>query len=154
MDTMWRGKLNKLAGGTRFSLLEAKKETNLWEVPLEAVGFSGVEWVEELTCYSFIGFFSYNAELIDYRFIEFMLLATKKLISSSGSVNRCHDCLQSEITSTEEELMHRFVPDDVRDTRGEPWHHHATAVTVAPEFRRQQLAKKLTNPLGDIRDKM
>ncbi|GJU48039.1 N-terminal acetyltransferase B complex catalytic subunit NAA20 [Tanacetum coccineum] len=31
---------------------------------------------------------------------------------------------------------------------------HVTAVTVAPEFRRQQLAKKLMNLLEDISDKM
>lgn len=38
--------------------------------------------------------------------------------------------------------------------QGESWHGHVTAVTVAPEFRRQQLAKKLMNLLEDISDKM
>lgn len=37
---------------------------------------------------------------------------------------------------------------------GESWHGHVTAVTVAPEYRRQQLAKKLMNLLEDISDKM
>lgn len=38
--------------------------------------------------------------------------------------------------------------------QGECWHGHVTAVTVAPEYRRQQLAKKLMNLLEDISDKM
>ncbi|KVI12534.1 Acyl-CoA N-acyltransferase [Cynara cardunculus var. scolymus] len=38
--------------------------------------------------------------------------------------------------------------------QGESWHGHVTAVTVAPEFRRQQLAKKLMNLLEDISDKI
>ena len=38
--------------------------------------------------------------------------------------------------------------------QGESWHGHVTAVTVAPEYRRQQLAKKLMNLLEDISDKM
>ncbi|CAI0400738.1 unnamed protein product [Linum tenue] len=38
--------------------------------------------------------------------------------------------------------------------QGESWHGHVTAVTVATEFRRQQLAKKLMNLLEDISDKM
>nr|XP_017242832.1 PREDICTED: N-alpha-acetyltransferase 20 isoform X2 [Daucus carota subsp. sativus] len=37
---------------------------------------------------------------------------------------------------------------------GESWHGHVTAVTVAPEYRRQQLAKKLMNLLEDISDKI
>ncbi|OIV91330.1 hypothetical protein TanjilG_01948 [Lupinus angustifolius] len=36
--------------------------------------------------------------------------------------------------------------------QGESWHGHVTAVTVAPEFRRQQLAKKLMNLLENISD--
>ncbi|KAH1194911.1 N-terminal acetyltransferase B complex catalytic subunit NAA20 [Glycine max] len=36
--------------------------------------------------------------------------------------------------------------------QGESWHGHVTAVTVAPEYRRQQLAKKLMNLLEDISD--
>ncbi|GBG86313.1 hypothetical protein CBR_g41307 [Chara braunii] len=35
----------------------------------------------------------------------------------------------------------------------ETWHGHVTAVTVAPEFRRQQLAKKLMHILEEISDK-
>ena len=38
--------------------------------------------------------------------------------------------------------------------QGESWHGHVTAVTVAPEYRRQQLAKKLMNLLEDISDNM
>ncbi|XP_042518068.1 N-terminal acetyltransferase B complex catalytic subunit NAA20 isoform X1 [Macadamia integrifolia] len=38
--------------------------------------------------------------------------------------------------------------------QGESWHGHVTAVTVAPEFRRQQLAKKLMHLLEDISDKI
>ncbi|XP_038896854.1 N-terminal acetyltransferase B complex catalytic subunit NAA20 isoform X1 [Benincasa hispida] len=38
--------------------------------------------------------------------------------------------------------------------QGESWHGHVTAVTVAPEYRRQQLAKKLMNLLEDISDKV
>lgn len=38
--------------------------------------------------------------------------------------------------------------------QGESWHGHVTAVTVSPEYRRQQLAKKLMNLLEDISDKM
>ncbi|KAL2510688.1 Acyl-CoA N-acyltransferases (NAT) superfamily protein [Abeliophyllum distichum] len=34
--------------------------------------------------------------------------------------------------------------------QGESWHGHVTAVTVAPEYRRQQLAKKLMNLLEDF----
>ncbi|XP_073392762.1 N-terminal acetyltransferase B complex catalytic subunit NAA20 isoform X4 [Physcomitrium patens] len=35
----------------------------------------------------------------------------------------------------------------------ENWHGHVTAVTVAPEYRRQQLAKKLMQILEDITEK-
>uniref|UniRef100_A0A2N9GS37 N-acetyltransferase domain-containing protein n=1 Tax=Fagus sylvatica TaxID=28930 RepID=A0A2N9GS37_FAGSY len=38
--------------------------------------------------------------------------------------------------------------------QGESWHGHVTAVTVDPEYRRQQLAKKLMNLLEDISDKI
>ncbi|RWR77726.1 GNAT domain-containing protein [Cinnamomum micranthum f. kanehirae] len=38
--------------------------------------------------------------------------------------------------------------------QGESWHGHVTAVTVAPEYRRQQLAKKLMNMLEEISDKI
>lgn len=38
--------------------------------------------------------------------------------------------------------------------QGESWHGHVTAVTVSPEYRRQQLAKKLMNLLEEISDKM
>jgi len=38
--------------------------------------------------------------------------------------------------------------------QGESWHCHVSAVTIAPEYRRQQLAKKLMNLLEDISDKM
>ncbi|KAJ7514388.1 hypothetical protein O6H91_23G042100 [Diphasiastrum complanatum] len=37
--------------------------------------------------------------------------------------------------------------------RGESWHGHVTAVTVAPEYRRQQLAKKLMNLLEEVTEK-
>ncbi|KAB2071051.1 hypothetical protein ES319_A08G197000v1 [Gossypium barbadense] len=36
----------------------------------------------------------------------------------------------------------------------ESWHGHVTAVTIAPEYRRQQLAKKLMNLLEEISDKI
>lgn len=36
----------------------------------------------------------------------------------------------------------------------EGWHGHVTAVTVAPEFRRQRLAAKLMNCLEDITTRM
>eukprot|EP00850_Spirogloea_muscicola_P013703 SM000094S24720 [mRNA] locus=s94:398934:400623:+ [translate_table: standard] len=36
---------------------------------------------------------------------------------------------------------------------GEGWHGHVTAVTVAPEFRRQQLARKLMAILEEITEK-
>ncbi|GJT03572.1 hypothetical protein Tco_0824741 [Tanacetum coccineum] len=36
----------------------------------------------------------------------------------------------------------------------ESWHGHVTTVTVAPQFHKQQLAKKLMNLLEDINDKM
>ncbi|KAF9682889.1 hypothetical protein SADUNF_Sadunf05G0154900 [Salix dunnii] len=38
--------------------------------------------------------------------------------------------------------------------QGESWHGHVTAVTVATEYRRQQLAKKLMNLLEEISDKI
>lgn len=38
--------------------------------------------------------------------------------------------------------------------QGESWHGHVTAVTVSPDFRRQQVAKKLMNLLEDVSDKM
>lgn len=38
--------------------------------------------------------------------------------------------------------------------QGESWHGHVTAVTVAPEYRRQQVAKKLMNLLEEMSDKM
>lgn len=38
--------------------------------------------------------------------------------------------------------------------QGESWHGHVTAVTVAPEYRRQQLAKKLMYLLEEVSDKM
>lgn len=38
--------------------------------------------------------------------------------------------------------------------QGESWHGHVTAVTVAPEYRRKQLAKKLMNLLEEVSDKM
>ncbi|KAJ6337094.1 hypothetical protein OIU76_006878 [Salix suchowensis] len=37
---------------------------------------------------------------------------------------------------------------------GGSWHGHVTAVTVATQYRRQQLAKKLMNLLEDISDKI
>jgi len=37
--------------------------------------------------------------------------------------------------------------------QGESWHGHVTAVTVAPEYRRQQLAKKLMQILEEITEK-
>eukprot|EP00899_Mesostigma_viride_P024582 jgi/Mesvir1/5308/Mv15404-RA.1 len=36
---------------------------------------------------------------------------------------------------------------------GENWHGHVTAVTVAPDFRRQQLARTLMNLLEEITEK-
>jgi ribosomal protein S18 acetylase RimI-like enzyme len=38
--------------------------------------------------------------------------------------------------------------------QGESWHGHVTAVSVAPEFRRQKLAKTLMHLLEEISDKM
>lgn len=38
--------------------------------------------------------------------------------------------------------------------RGENWHGHVTAVTVAPSYRRQGLAKKLMGELESISEKM
>uniref|UniRef100_A0A368UIE5 N-acetyltransferase domain-containing protein n=1 Tax=Glycine max TaxID=3847 RepID=A0A368UIE5_SOYBN len=46
---------------------------------------------------------------------------------------------------------HRNIMGKV-EGQGESWHGHVTAVTVAPEYRRQQLAKKLMNLLEDISD--
>ncbi|VFQ81217.1 unnamed protein product [Cuscuta campestris] len=37
---------------------------------------------------------------------------------------------------------------------GESWHGHVTTLTVSPEYRRQQLARKLMNLLEDVSDKM
>ncbi|CAM6103567.1 unnamed protein product [Calypogeia fissa] len=37
--------------------------------------------------------------------------------------------------------------------QGEFWHGHVTAVTIAPEYRRQQLAKKLMNILEEVTEK-
>ncbi|KAJ3248187.1 N(alpha)-acetyltransferase 20, NatB catalytic subunit [Chytriomyces hyalinus] len=37
---------------------------------------------------------------------------------------------------------------------GELWHGHVTALTVAPEYRRMQLAKRLMDVLEHISDKM
>lgn len=37
---------------------------------------------------------------------------------------------------------------------GVKWHGHVTAVTVAPEYRRQRLAKKLMDDLEDITEKV
>lgn len=37
---------------------------------------------------------------------------------------------------------------------GEGWHGHVTAVTVAPEYRRQGLARTLMNSLEEITDKV
>ncbi|XP_042518070.1 N-terminal acetyltransferase B complex catalytic subunit NAA20 isoform X3 [Macadamia integrifolia] len=50
-------------------------------------------------------------------------------------------------------LVHYFFMGKV-EGQGESWHGHVTAVTVAPEFRRQQLAKKLMHLLEDISDKI
>eukprot|EP00898_Chlorokybus_atmophyticus_P005143 jgi/Chlat1/562/Chrsp103S01004 len=36
---------------------------------------------------------------------------------------------------------------------GTHWHGHVTAVTVAPDFRRQQLARKLMNLLEEVTEK-
>lgn len=36
---------------------------------------------------------------------------------------------------------------------GDLWHGHVTAVTVAPEYRRQQLARKLMDLLEEITHK-
>lgn len=38
--------------------------------------------------------------------------------------------------------------------QGESWHGHVTALTVAPEYRRQKLAKKLMTLLEDFSDQM
>jgi N-terminal acetyltransferase B complex catalytic subunit len=38
--------------------------------------------------------------------------------------------------------------------KGKLWHGHVTAVTVAPDFRRQNLARKLMNMLEEITDKV
>lgn len=38
--------------------------------------------------------------------------------------------------------------------QNESWHGHVTAVTVAPEYRRQKLAKKLMDLLEYTSDKM
>ncbi|KAJ4775566.1 N-alpha-acetyltransferase 20 [Rhynchospora pubera] len=38
--------------------------------------------------------------------------------------------------------------------QGESWHGHVTALTVAPDFRRQKLAKKLMTLLEDFSDQM
>jgi N-terminal acetyltransferase B complex catalytic subunit len=38
--------------------------------------------------------------------------------------------------------------------RGENWHGHVTAVTVAPEFRRLGIARKLMNLLELVSEKM
>lgn len=54
-----------------------------------------------------------------------------------------------------QDLIHRLVAVMGKvEGQGESWHGHVTAVTVAPEYRRQQLAKKLMNLLEDISDKM
>ncbi|GFH07548.1 N-acetyltransferase domain-containing protein, partial [Haematococcus lacustris] len=37
--------------------------------------------------------------------------------------------------------------------KGELWHGHVTAVTVAPDFRRQHLAQKLMHILEHVTDK-
>ena len=37
---------------------------------------------------------------------------------------------------------------------GELWHGHVTAVTVAPDFRRQHLAQKLMRLLEDVTEKV
>ena len=37
---------------------------------------------------------------------------------------------------------------------GELWHGHVTAVTVAPDFRRQHLAQKLMKLLEDVTEKV
>lgn len=38
--------------------------------------------------------------------------------------------------------------------RGENWHGHVTAVTVAPSYRRQRLADKLMALLENVTEKM
>ncbi|OVA05467.1 hypothetical protein BVC80_441g242 [Macleaya cordata] len=38
--------------------------------------------------------------------------------------------------------------------QSESWHSHVSAVTVVPEYRRQQLAETPTNMLEDINDKL
>jgi N-terminal acetyltransferase B complex catalytic subunit len=38
--------------------------------------------------------------------------------------------------------------------KGENWHGHVSAVTVAPEFRRLGLAQQLMNALEDISEKL
>lgn len=66
------------------------------------------------------------------------------VISSSSSCGRLWDINPSIIN---------VVMGKV-EGQGESWHGHVTAVTVAPEYRRQQLAKKLMNLLEDISDNM
>jgi ribosomal protein S18 acetylase RimI-like enzyme len=38
--------------------------------------------------------------------------------------------------------------------QGESWHGHVTALSVAPDYRRQKLAKKLMTLLEDFSDQM
>jgi N-terminal acetyltransferase B complex catalytic subunit len=38
--------------------------------------------------------------------------------------------------------------------KGENWHGHVTAVTVAPDYRRLGVAKVLMNHLEDLSEKM
>lgn len=66
------------------------------------------------------------------------------VISSSSSCGRLRDINTNIIDS----VMGKV------EGQGESWHGHVTAVTVAPEYRRQQLAKKLMNLLEDISDNM
>ncbi|XP_034226852.1 N-terminal acetyltransferase B complex catalytic subunit NAA20 isoform X2 [Prunus dulcis] len=70
---------------------------------------------------------------------------TESWVTLSFSHDRCHKWV------SDSDMM--AVMGKV-EGQGESWHGHVTAVTVAPEYRRQQLAKKLMNLLEDFSDKI
>lgn len=62
--------------------------------------------------------------------------------------------LPSHLISSHSFLLLSLAVMGKVEGQGESWHGHVTALTVAPEYRRQKLAKKLMTLLEDFSDHM
>ncbi|KAB5568367.1 hypothetical protein DKX38_002160 [Salix brachista] len=91
------------------------------------------------------------------RVIRFVILVLAKLIRSNSMLDYM-TCLARwpdyfHVAEGSVNKIMGYLMGKVEE-QGESWHGHVTAVTVATEYRRQQLAKKLMNLLEDISDKI